>query len=205
MPKDWGKLNGVRAVLENLRGRADASFARVAAEHPEAVACRPGCDDCCHALFDLAPVEALAIALAFSDLPRKQRRDIQRRAQKAARLFDQAAAQALAVEGEERLRILSQARTPCPLLADGRCAVYDERPITCRLYGIPVNIGGQGRTCRLARFQPGESYPTADMDQVQSGLLQLSRQAAALVPGLPAKRLDAARSIALDARAILAG
>ena len=188
----------VMAELERLRDQADASFARVAREHPQAVACHPGCDDCCHALFDLAPVESWALARAFQGLPRQVRRRVGRRAQRAARDYDQVVSQALSHQGEDRLRLLSRARVACPLLLDGRCALYAERPITCRLYGIPVAIAGQGRTCGRARFQPGQSYPTADMDQVQARLEGLSRALVRLVPGLGLRRRDLARSLSLD-------
>ncbi len=35
--------------------------------------------------------------------------------------------------------------TPCPLLdANGRCLVYDYRPMTCRLHGLPlVDVSGE--------------------------------------------------------------
>ena len=35
--------------------------------------------------------------------------------------------------------------TPCPLLGeDGRCLVYDFRPMTCRLHGVPlIDISGE--------------------------------------------------------------
>lgn len=198
MPNQWGKISGVMERLDELRAQADASFARVSREHAQAVACKPGCDDCCHALFDLAPVEALAIAKAVQELPRKTRREITRRAEKAAGLFDDFVSGALRKQGEERMKLLSQARVPCPLLAEKRCAVYSQRPITCRLYGIPVAIHGQGRTCHLARFQPGKSYPTASMDQVQERLARLSAELLELVPGLPTHRQDAARCIKMD-------
>ncbi len=198
MSQTWQTTAQVMAELERLRAQADASFARVAREHPRAVACRPGCDDCCHALFDLAPVESLALAAAFGRLPRRLRRRVERRCRQAARDYDQVVAQALALGGEERLQLLARARVACPLLLEGRCVLYEQRPITCRLYGIPVAVAGQGRTCGRARFQTGQSYPTADLDQVQARLELLSRALVRLVPGLGLRRRDLARSLALD-------
>ena len=193
-PQDLGS---VLNDLAGLRARADDAFDSVAASHPEEVACRPGCDDCCHALFDLSPVEALSIARAFAGLPRRLRREIARAGAKASGAFDRAAAAALAARGDERLRILSRARVACPLLKDGRCLLYAVRPLTCRLYGVPAAIEGVPRTCRLARFRSGQSYPTVDLGAVQAELDQLSRRACRLLPSLEPRRLDLGRVIGL--------
>lgn len=190
-------LSEILAELGELRQQADASFALVAREHPQAVACRPGCTDCCHALFDLTPMESLALALAFMELSRNPRREARRRGEKAAGIFDQTLAQAFGQQGEDRLKVLSEARVPCPLLQEDRCLLYEHRPITCRLYGMPVAIEGKARICHLSRFKPGETYPTADMSLVQNKLERLSGLALGLFPNLKYARRDVARSLEL--------
>ena len=192
------KLTALKIELNELRARCDAAFHKVSLEHADAVACKTGCDDCCHALFDLAPMEVLALAIAFKQLPRQERREALRRAEKAARIYDETAQQVLAAEPKDRLKLLSQARVPCPLLSKGRCILYEERPATCRLYGIPVAIGGNARTCHRARFQQGQTYPTVDWDQVNQQLDHLSAAAVSLVPTLTSRRLDVARTIQMD-------
>ncbi|MGD9124531.1 MAG: YkgJ family cysteine cluster protein [Desulfarculaceae bacterium] len=190
-------LTQVMEELEKLRAQADAAFARVAAEFPQAVTCHLGCDDCCHALFDLTPVESLALAQAFSDLPRQTRREIQRQAQKSAEIFDRTISQAFSESGQDRIDILSRARIPCPLLLKGQCALYPQRPLTCRLYGIPAAIDGQARICHKTLFQPGQTYPTVDMTKVQNELERLSGIALRLIPSLTYARRDMARSLEL--------
>lgn len=192
------KLTALKVELNELHARCDAAFHKVSLEHAQAVACQTGCDDCCHALFDLAPMEVLALAVAFKQLPRQERREALRRAEKAARIYDDAARKVLAAQSEEKLKLLSQARVPCPLLNKGRCILYAERPATCRLYGIPVAIQGNARTCHRARFQKGQTYPTVDWGQVNQQLDQLSAAAVSLVPALTSRRLDVARTIQLD-------
>jgi Fe-S-cluster containining protein len=190
-------LSALLAELNHLRARADESFRKVVEAHPEAMACASGCDDCCHALFDLSLLEALSLALAFQELPRQERREARRRCEKAAYLFDQVADQALAATGEERLRLLSRARVPCPLLAGGRCLLYRDRPLTCRFYGVPVGIEGQSRTCYRSRFLPGRFYPTVNLALVQTELERMSRPAARLLPSLGSTRRDVARALEL--------
>ena len=76
---------------------------------------------------------------------------------------------------EEILTELAAERVRCPLLNDQNlCDLYGFRPITCRLYGIPTQIGGKGRTCTLSGFKAGEKYPTVNIDILQNKLFQLS-------------------------------
>lgn len=169
-----------------LAKQADALFARVASQFPDCVKCHPGCNDCCHALFDLSLVEAMHINQAFAstfghgpvrsrmlenasridrDLTRIKREMFQ--AEKAGAASSEILAQAAAL------------RMPCPLLNDeGRCALYDDRPITCRLYGVPLDIGGKSHVCGISSFEKGKDYPAVQMAKIQGRLEALSREIA---------------------------
>ena len=50
------ELTPVFTAYEALVAEADAVFARVGEMHPDCVTCKPGCCDCCHAMFDLSLV-----------------------------------------------------------------------------------------------------------------------------------------------------
>lgn len=66
-------------------------------------------------------------------------------------------------------------RMRCPLLGDdGLCELYDARPITCRLYGIPTVIGNQGHVCGFSGFKEGMKYPTVKLDKIQNALQDMS-------------------------------
>ena len=69
------------------------------------------------------------------------------------------------------------------LLLDGedRCLLYEARPITCRLYGVPTAIGGQGHVCGFSAFEKGKAYPTVHLDKIQARLDELSREVARTV------------------------
>lgn len=107
----------LRGVLVQLRRRVDDHFEAAVARTPEAFACGPGCDRCCHQRFGVFEVEAAAIrealaALAIADPPL-------------------------------RARVRAQADDPahqdrCALLVDGRCSVYAQRPLICRSHGLPI-------------------------------------------------------------------
>jgi Fe-S-cluster containining protein len=89
------------------------------------VACRPGCDHCCHGIkVDVTAAEALAVAAFVTD-------GLDGRALSALR--DRVTRHAAAVKAmtlDERL----EARTPCPVLDEvtGTCGAYDVRPMRCR-------------------------------------------------------------------------
>jgi Fe-S-cluster containining protein len=76
---------------------------------------------------------------------------------------------------DEILTALGAEKVRCPLLNDhDMCELYDHRPITCRLYGIPTSIGGKGRTCSLSKFEGGKAYPTVDIDKIHGRLQEIS-------------------------------
>ena len=192
-PQPPADLNAFSQGMAAIWQRCDAAFSQVAGSFPAEVRCGSGCDDCCHAVFDLTPAEALALALAFRRLPRNARREALRWAEKAEALFDQVARQALKQSPEERLITFSRARVACPLLEKGRCLLYASRPLTCRLYGIPVASGDEAHVCPRSGFDQGQSYPTAGWDMVQAEAERLSRTALELIPQLGEERRDLAR------------
>jgi Fe-S-cluster containining protein len=74
---------------------------------------------------------------------------------------------------------MSAQRVRCPLLNEkDQCELYETRPITCRLYGVPTVIGGQAHTCGLSGFKEGESYPTAKLDAIHQRLYEMSSELA---------------------------
>ncbi|MBP3730671.1 MAG: YkgJ family cysteine cluster protein [Mailhella sp.] len=76
--------------------------------------------------------------------------------------------------GRERVR--------CPLLGlDDTCLLYEHRPITCRLYGVPTVIQGKAHVCGTCRFEKGRSYPTVALDRIQDRLADMSRRIGAVL------------------------
>ena len=89
----------------------------------------------------------------------------------------------------------------CPLLNDDdQCDMYAERPITCRIYGIPASVGGVGRTCRLSEFKDGQSYPTVNLDVIQKQLYQISLE---LVHGIGSQFIKMAEMLVPLSMAVL--
>ena len=170
-----------RALVKQV----DAVFQKVQAEYEACVTCKMGCSDCCHALFDLTLIEALYLKDQFDAVFKGDAREgIVARADRSDRQVHQLKrrAQKEYQQGKPEEQILEEMaaqRVRCPLLDDeNQCALYADRPITCRLYGIPTEIGGQSHTCGLSGFKKGESYPTVKLETIQKQLYDLSSELA---------------------------
>lgn len=168
---------------EALSQAADQVFARVKEAYPDCVRCREECADCCHALFDLTLIEALYLNEKFKTTFRGDAREAMlEKANRADRRIHKLKRKAYrdlqaGKSEEEILASLGDERVRCPLLNDrDLCDLYDHRPITCRLYGIPTSIGGKGRTCSLSAFEGGKPYPTADIDKIHGRLQEISAE-----------------------------
>jgi Fe-S-cluster containining protein len=170
-----------------LLAEVDAVFAKVGKACPEAVTCAEGCSDCCHALFDISLVEALYLNAAFNErfpkgLSRERILDLADASDRAHYKLKRKAVKAgeKGVSTETILADLARERIRCPLLGDDdRCLLYDCRPVTCRLYGVPMEIGGKAHSCGKSGFTPGGAYPTVKVEILQDRLFALSGELAA--------------------------
>ncbi|MEF2144870.1 MAG: YkgJ family cysteine cluster protein [Desulfovibrionaceae bacterium] len=166
---------------ENIAGKVDEIFAAIQEKHSEQVACGKGCSDCCHALFDLSLIEALYINHHFNKkFSGLERSEIMDRADEADRSVHRLKRQAFRASQDgkstqEILLAMAEAKVRCPLLGkDDLCELYEHRPLTCRLYGVPLNIGGEPHSCGKSGFEPGTSYATVHVEKLQDALLALS-------------------------------
>lgn len=166
---------------ESLVAQIDALFKNVSEKFADEVKCKEGCSDCCHALFDIPLVEALYLNAKFQEVDEKERNKILIEADKADRkanvLKKKISKDAEQSESADILGRVAQERIRCPLLSEVNvCQLYAFRPITCRVYGIPLEIEGKSHTCGLSGFVPGNSYPAVKIHRVQDELLRISNQ-----------------------------
>ncbi|WP_297058552.1 YkgJ family cysteine cluster protein [Thermosulfurimonas sp.] len=157
--------------LEELFSELDRNFAEVKKRFPKEVRCRRGCTDCCYAPFDLSLAEALYLAQAFRRLPRRERREVERRLSKYERDWQEK------VPKPVTPFVLSTLRLRCPFLGEkGLCVVYAYRPATCRIYGLPLAIGEETFVCPRSGFEPGRTYPTVIFPEVLRRLAEISEK-----------------------------
>ncbi|SKA71046.1 Putative zinc-or iron-chelating domain-containing protein [Paucidesulfovibrio gracilis DSM 16080] len=170
---------------ENIIRQVDAVFAQVQEQYPEQVRCGRGCSDCCYALFDLSLVEALYLNHHFNErFTGMERSEVLDRADEADREIHRLKRRAYRASQDGRstadiLVEMGKARVRCPLLGkDDLCVLYENRPLTCRLYGVPLNINGEPHSCGRSGFEPGKAYPTVHVEKLQDSLMNLSHDLA---------------------------
>lgn len=168
---------------EALVAKVESAFEQVKIKYPDEVKCKKGCSDCCHALFDLTFIEALYVNTCFIEyFDENKKSELLEKANKADRKIYKIKKEAYRAtqEGKDEQAVIeeiSQKRIRCPLLGEkDLCQMYQHRPIACRVYGIPLAIGGKGRTCGISGFKAGESYPTLNLDIVHNQLMAISSE-----------------------------
>ena len=166
---------------EALVQMVDGIFNRVKDEYPKEVFCREKCSDCCYAIFDLTLIEALYLNDQFlKTFSGSKKNSLFEIADKTDRVLVKMKRKAYkeVKNGADQLEIvakISQERVRCPLLGeDNLCVMYERRPITCRVYGIPTSTAGSSHICGRTNFDQGKSYPTLNMDKIYTQLQLLS-------------------------------
>lgn len=126
-------------TYRQLVDRVEAFGQAIRQRYPTQVICHAGCDACCYQQFTIFPVEAYHVAHAVATLSLEARRHLRRRLEQT----------------ENPWKIVEQAQ-PCVLLEDGRCGLYEGRPLICRMQGLPLFStmierpdGGQRDCCPL--------------------------------------------------------
>lgn len=186
-------LNEYFVKYEGLVQVVDGIFDRVKQEFPKEVFCREKCSDCCYAIFDLTLVEALYLKHKFNEkFAGKERNELIEIADKTDRALVKMKRDAYrkVKDGADQLEMvakMSQERVRCPLLGeDNLCVLYEHRPITCRVYGIPTSTAGASHICGRTNFIQGQPYPTLNMDKIYTQLQLLSAE---LVKGIQSEKI----------------
>jgi Fe-S-cluster containining protein len=142
-------MSDIRDLLSPYREllhEVDTWFRRCSLAVGEQIACQRGCSACCRGLFDITLLDAYLLKDGFEHLPgairERPRQLAQQRLEAIRRSWpDFTAPYLLNGYPEEQWDELmpDDDETPCPLLGEGgNCLIYDSRPMTCRLHGIPL-------------------------------------------------------------------
>jgi len=168
--------------LQEVR-KADYLFKTIQGKYPSSVRCRIHCCDCCRAVFGVFPIEAAYIHNHFNRLDRKIRRDVLRGAEKAEAEMLKAKDKLQVFDDKPQMKVygLGKQRVRCPFLSEKEeCVFYENRPIICRIYGIPFSLNDgkkeKAYACGLSGFQESVAYPTVKLDKIYQELCNLSKE-----------------------------
>jgi Fe-S-cluster containining protein len=131
-------------VTDELLG----SFLERSSVEGRPASCRKGCSWCCHQLVFAVTHEFLYLHQFIM-----HRTGVSAR----SRFLDKARAKASRTTGKS-LQEQLQVRAPCPFLFEGSCAVYEARPMACRIY-----LSASEETCRKQHEHPGDERRFADL------------------------------------------
>ncbi|HTW49313.1 MAG TPA: YkgJ family cysteine cluster protein [Acidobacteriaceae bacterium] len=136
----------------------DAATADAARRAGAWVKCAPGCTQCCIGVFAISQLDAARLRAGLADLERSDPARAAAVRERAEEAVDKLAAD---FPGDARTGILDEERgdkfehfandEPCPALdpASGLCDLYSARPMTCRVFGLPLRTDGGLGVCEL--------------------------------------------------------
>lgn len=131
--------------------RADDHFAEVRNRLGAHLECRLGCTGCCHGLFEIGAADLAVIADAIRAASPETRALLVDRSRDILETFD--APDIRDCDASEKEAFFARADdVPCPALdAQGGCMIYENRPIVCRTFGLPIREGEAylGQECEL--------------------------------------------------------
>ncbi len=166
----------------------NAALADVTRRSGEWLVCRKGCTQCCIGVFSINQLDAMRLQRGLAAL---EESDPARAAGVRQRARDSVARLAAEFPGDPVSGVLDQGvasaerfenfanHEPCPALdpATGSCELYDSRPMTCRVFGPPVQSEDGLCVCELC-FQGASEEEiaacemTPDPDDLESRLLE---------------------------------
>jgi Fe-S-cluster containining protein len=163
-----------------LYRKTDHWFQRATAALLGEVPCRVGCTSCCIGPFPITLLDVHTLQQGLAGLPLDHRHRIEQRAIGQTTQMETAFPQLTHTDlldtwsDQEIDRLVAKFHDqPCPALeADGRCGIYDHRPLVCRSMGIPTeDCGLTHGACEVQTFIPIVRLPSAFREE-ESALAQ---------------------------------
>jgi Fe-S-cluster containining protein len=165
----------------------DSALADTARRSGEWLVCKPGCTQCCMGAFAINQLDALRLQQGLAELeviePERATR-VRNRARasisRISRDFPGDRTTGILDEGEEAESLFEEFANdePCPVLdaQTGMCDLYATRPMTCRVFGPPVQSEGGLGVCELCYHGASEAEIAAcemavDPEEMEPALL----------------------------------
>ena len=166
---------------EILLEQVDDVFKEAAAEESSLLSCGRETEACCFHLVDLQLVEAAYLSHKMNKtLTTAERKaaierasGVTKRLRELGRRLEQEGLQGNT--SEETLHLVyEQEKIKCPLNLEGKCILYEARPICCRMHGLASPVGTKGDIAGDLAQKRKLIKPEADLAEVQQSLQRLS-------------------------------
>jgi Fe-S-cluster containining protein len=106
-------------------------------------ACRSGCNQCCYFPPLVTSLEWKALYTQLLALPRSRQELLIANAESLRPLAKELGALRRKALAADVRQALPDMPLQCPMLVDGKCAVYEGRPLVCRGFGQTLRISGE--------------------------------------------------------------
>ena len=144
-------MNHTLKQYKDLLQSVDDWFAFCSAKAGPEISCRRACTGCCRGLFEISLLDARLLQEGYTALPADRQRPIKEKAEHRLRELQERWPELQPpyilnnLPHDEWQEMPEDDMTPCPLLSgEGLCLVYDHRPLTCRLHGLPnIDVSGE--------------------------------------------------------------
>ena len=144
----------MHAIIEkycSLLETIDSWFHQTAQQLPKMIHCQSGCSGCCRGFFDITLLDAALVSHGYQQLAPAQREIVRSKAVLRLAELQQRwphFSSPFILNGlpdSEWVEMPEGDETPCPFLDDeGLCLIYEFRPMTCRLHGLPnIDFSGE--------------------------------------------------------------
>lgn len=119
-------LNNIKENTKKLYNELHTSMNEFISQNEINLDCESGCSLCCKVIsrIELLPTEAFILAAHLQDILDKNQLD---------NLIEKLYINAEKLKNKDILEAKKEF-TPCPLLIDDRCSIYEVRPFTCRMF-----------------------------------------------------------------------
>lgn len=167
-----------------LLAEVDQWFANCQQKYPELIKCGNGCSSCCRGLFDITLMDALYLKRGLNLMTLEKQSAVKKKSNARLKFIssihpDFTSPWLLNHLPEEKWDEImpEEDEIPCVLLSSERqCLVYDYRPMTCRLNGIPlIDISGEELFDDWCTMNFSQSNP-ADLEELRHPFNELFTQ-----------------------------
>lgn len=144
-------MREILTPYQTLLQEIDHWYTDCMAQAGDQIVCRQGCSACCRGLFEISLLDACLLQQGLALLDMNTQNQVLAKARERVNQLQSNWPEFRPpyilnrLPNDDWQEMPEDDQTPCVLLSDdGRCQVYAQRPMTCRLHGLPnIDLTGE--------------------------------------------------------------